>query len=407
MFISFYVGHVVAFIGISSAYLAKEFVLSDSEMAIVLGCIGFGGVITLMLNRQVDRFGRRKILLANLILSILLALLTSAAPNKESFVMIQIVFSALVGSAVTTNLVMITEYLPEHLRAKGQALGGLFSGLGSGWALILMSLLVKFDVGGEGHATVWRYLWMEASFMLLLVPFLWRHIVEPKEFHLIKNSGVSKSSHWPELFSETYRKQTLILISAFLLYVMGNHAIFAWFVYYPVKVLGLDQMTASIILVSGGIPGLLGYALGARYGDKIGRKKSIFVFCFLSCFFSAAYYFIPPGNKLVLAIGLWICVVGMLTLEHAIIVNQRTLTTELFPSQFRVTIQGILAFSTAASGVLSHFLTSWLINVLGGLTFAILALISLKFIASFVYLFLPETKGHVSSEIVAEFENQI
>src|SRR5260370_22292550 len=83
--------------------------------------MGTSALGSLLLARLADRFGRRMVILASLLLAPLFTAGAALAPNARIFAGCEIIVSALLGGSASSAIVLLAEELPATQRARGQA----------------------------------------------------------------------------------------------------------------------------------------------------------------------------------------------------------------------------------------------------------------------------------------------
>lgn len=158
------------------------------------------------------------------------------------------------------------------------------------------------------------------------------------------------------------------------------------------RTLGLPTTRVVPILLFGGGFALVGYTLGGRLADAVGRRRAFLLGASGFTLGELGYYALSshaiPMQIPVLAISL----VLLSTCGSISMVAFRALATELFPVRMRGTLGGWLAVGSAAGWLLAMGATSLLAATLGGLgNAAALRVVLCLPAASGLLLGLPET----------------
>jgi MFS family permease len=181
----------------------------------------------------------------------------------------------------------------------------------------------------------------------------------------------------------------------FLVYLAGFAAVF----YNPTYLQEAHHWQpwhVSLLMMSAGLLGFLGSIVAGLMGDRVGRKRStafflIGAFCFIVAFYNISGLLLPI---------LW---AGMAFYVMGGNVALNTLQTELFPTSYRATATGALAFVRTLGSALSLAMHGILFALTGSQWFAITLLAFLLLPTPLILaLTLPETSGRPLEEISPE-----
>src|SRR6516162_1326453 len=125
-----YQGYTLSIVGVASPWIAKSFSLDQPALARLFAWMSTSAFGSLIFARMADRVGRRRIILVSLVLAPLFALGAATAAEPLTFVIFQILISALLGGAVSSAIVVLAEELPIKQRSRGQAFAALASAVG-------------------------------------------------------------------------------------------------------------------------------------------------------------------------------------------------------------------------------------------------------------------------------------
>jgi MFS family permease len=386
--VTYFGGFVMAINSAAAPYLAEDFALSSQQLAKMFGWFSVGSVGTLLLTRMVDSIGRRMLLIGSLAATLVLAEVTAFSPTLTFYILVQTIFSLFLGVVLVTAVVMMTEYLPSELRARGHGLAIIASVFGSGGSVLTITLFNELDV---------EYLWRWTWGISILVPivfsrFILRSLTETTHFTNDQTLDREQETNWRELFEGEYRRRSIAIVTGHIFGVIPGVATMTYIFYYLVEILALGQVKATIIVMCGGAFAIVGGPLGARACDRLGRRNSIVMFYLLVMFSALGFYSFKTSGALFF-IGLMIFFAGMITFDSALNVAERTITTELFPTRHRATFQGVLVVTGAIFSVVTHFSAAFLVDFVGSLTIAIVILNFFRIPGCIAYMYVPETKG--------------
>ena len=369
----------------AAVFYAREFGLSDSAMASTMAWMALGAVFAAALSRQMDRTGRRRILLVSTAGFSLSAAVVALAPSLTSLVVAAIAVGAFAGTLLSATNVTIAEELPTSERARGLARAALVFQVGGGLGFLIIAFL-------EHVPGTWRWAWAIVATPAVLVPLLSRTFSETRRFERAR-AGSLERGRLRELLEHTYRSRTLSVAACAVLINSNVATAHVWILYYPEAVLGLSVRATTVLVIAGGAIGLLGYPLGAAMADRLGRRATVLIFG--SCFTASmvGYYQVDGAPQVSTAFALGALFAVGSVCFGAELVAARTAVTELFPTRLRGTVQGLTRLAQAASFMIGQFVVSAL-TTLFGLSHA-LAIVLIFGGTGFVlfYLLLPETMG--------------
>lgn len=380
-----FAGYAQTVNGVAAPFLAEELGLDDAALARAFAWIACNALLVIVLARETDRFGRRRLLLACAAGLPVAAVATMLAPGLASWIAAQIVLQGLASVLVMLATVVITEELPLADRARGQATGGIAATIGAGLALGVTSLAANSALG-------WRATWVVCVLAALLWPRLRRAFPETVRWRNAADRGDVERARMREALSPPYRGRVIGLVSFVGIGGIAGTATGTWPYYHAVHDLGLDPGSATLIMFAAGLIGIFGFRLGGVLSDRIGRRATLALGSLASTALGVCFYRLPPPLAsawlLALVFGL---AMGM---GNASIVALRSSATELFPTRLRSTVNGWAAAIGSLAGVGANFATASLAEQLGGMVPAIgwLALAIVPACLAFL-LFVPETAG--------------
>jgi MFS family permease len=384
---------VVFFLGVAQSVnmaalslYAVDFGLDDSQIAAVLGWASVGAIGTLAIGRQIDRVGRRRVLLLSIMGFSAGALACALAQGAISLVLALAFGGAFGGAAMAAILVIVAEELPTEMRASGQARIALVTQVGAGSALVLVALLA--DVPGG-----WRWAWVVVALPAVLLPVFVRKFSETASFARSSVTAASERGRVSELFELQYRRRTIGVLGGSFLMIGSVSLLVTYLLYYPETALGLEVGSVTVLVIVGGAIGLLGFLLGAAVSDRIGRRPTVLIFGAGTALSMISYYHVPvdasPSPTLLLGA---LYSVGSVCIG-ATMVASRTAMTELFPTRLRGTIQGMNMLGQAIAFMAAQFAMS-VLSAEFGFVPAITALGCIGALGyPFFYLVVPETVG--------------
>lgn len=319
--------------------IAEGLELRETDFGTYLAVIRLGSIPALLVAPVADRLGRRRVFLASIAAFSLGTLLTAFVRSPEQFVLVQMLTRAFSIAAIAIGMVIITEEFPAAHRGWGigiaSALAAIGHGLGAGFFAA-----IEIIPGG------WRGLYAIGGLPLLLLPY-WRRILpETRRFrdHADSRQGPDGGQLDPmgllrpiRRFVREHPGRVLVISLAALLVAVGEACVFQFASYVPQKVHGWAPGQYSLMVLFGGGFGVIGNVVAGRLADRSGRR--LVGALFFGLFPAAAWLFYQgPGLALPFAFAV------IIFTGTAGTVILRALATELFPTAYRGTSSGWLAF---------------------------------------------------------------
>jgi len=212
-----------------------------------------------------ERFGRRPVLMADIILFSLFELASGFAPTLTSLLVLRFLFGIGMGGEWGLGASLVMESIPARLR--GPVSGLLQSGYPSGYFVASLVYFLLFDRIG------WRGMFMVGVAPALLVLLIRMHVHESPVFEARR--GKPHVNPVTELLR--YWKIALylvVLMTAFNFFSHGTQDLYPTFLQ---KQHGYDTHTTgtlTAIMNVGAIVGGIGFGI---WSERIGRKRAIII----------------------------------------------------------------------------------------------------------------------------------
>jgi len=367
-----YCGYLSGANGSVAPFLAASFALDDTEVARLFAAFGLSSAVAVALGRMADRLGRRRLIafcLAGLPCS---ALASALAPNAAAFAAAQVVAQSL-GAALfaTTTVLLVEELAPAH-RARGLARAGAAFAAATAVPLVLATLLAH-------EPGAWRVVYALAALPLLALPFARARIPETALWRDAAARGRTRGACMRELFAPPHLAATLRLVAAAALVHAVEGVTRTFLLYHAVRGQQLAPSRATALLVLAGGAGLVGFPLGARLADRIGRRATFAAGGALVVLCAGLYYGRAPGvpgaQLLASALGIF----GLSLGGNAALTAFRALATEFLPTELRASLAGVLSLGGACGWFGAMLAVRALAAPLGGIGpgVALLAVVAL------------------------------
>jgi MFS family permease/lysophospholipase L1-like esterase len=349
-------GLSLAINGVAAPWMMRSFGLDQAGIAGLFGWISVSAIGAFLLARQADRLGRRRVLVWAIAAESIAAVGAALSPTPLLFAMFDIVLQSAAGAAVACSVVWFSEQSGSRERARGQGLVGLALVLGSGPCIVLMPILARTVIS-------WRALFLMAAAVAALMPWVLRLVKDAEQPTMRTTAaaphGGSTFLVWP-------------IIASTVLSTMATASVEPWRFFHMVNVAGLLPADASLLLIAAGVASLIGFPIGARASDRLGRVAAVAGFIVVMSTAITWTFWGPPrgASRPALWLGGGFALVALA--GNAITVAANTALTELVPATERATIFGSLYLAGALGRVASQVIVALLAplgvsTVVGGL----------------------------------------
>lgn len=237
--------------------------LEEVTLAILL-TLAVRPVGALIFGRAAEKFGRKPILMLNIVFFSAFELLSAAAPSLMLFFLLRVLYGVAMGGiwGVASSLAM--ETIPDRSRG---LMSGLFqAGYPFGYLLAAVAYGLLFTQLG------WRGMFVIGAAPVLLLPFIYFCVEESPVWLAARQSKASTAllpvlrSHWKLCL------YLVVLMAAFNFFSHGTQDLYPVFL----KVQhGFEPKTVSIIAVCYNIASIIGGVFFGSLSEKIGRRKAI------------------------------------------------------------------------------------------------------------------------------------
>jgi SHS family lactate transporter-like MFS transporter len=252
--------------------LANWFQASVSEVSIaIMLTLAVRPIGALLFGRMAEKFGRRPVLMLNILFFSIFELLSAWSPSFTAFLTFRVIYGIAMGGVwgVASSLAM--ETIPDRSR-------GLMSGIfqaGYPCGYLLASVIF-----GLFYSTVgWRGMFLIGALPIFLLPYIWFKVPESPVWLAARERQESTAllpilrSHWKMCI------YLVLLMACFNFFSHGTQDLYPTFL----KVQhGFDPHTVSLIAISYNIAAMLGGIFFGSLSERIGRKKAMIIAAFLA-----------------------------------------------------------------------------------------------------------------------------
>ena len=239
--------------------------ISHVSLAIML-TLAVRPIGALLFGRLAERFGRRPILMVNILMFSIFELLSAWSPTLGTFLAFRVIYGIAMGGVwgVASSLAM--ETIPDRSR-------GLMSGIfqaGYPCGYLLASIIFGLFYASVG----WRGMFLIGALPVLLLTFIYFKVPESPVWLAARERKESTAlmpvlrSHWKLCV------YLVLLMACFNFFSHGTQDLYPTFL----KVQhGFDPHTVSIIAICYNIAAMLGGVFFGTLSEKIGRKKAMMI----------------------------------------------------------------------------------------------------------------------------------
>jgi len=403
----------VLLIGFLVAPITKEFALAPAQVGLVASA-GFVGMFlgAAISGRLADRYGRRLIFQATLVLFSIGAVLSALAPTFETLLAARVVAGLGLGGELPVVATLVSEFSPRAQRGRMIVLLESFWAYGT-LAAGLIALYVLPQFGWRGAFVVAALPALYVAYLRSALPESPRYLAERGRsaeadaiVRRVERAGGaalltlgaavapvrSGRTGIAELWKPAYARRTVMLWILWFGVVFTYYGIF---LYVPslLAARGLSEVRSNEFFFLSTIAQIPGYFSAAWLVERWGRKPTLVAYLFGTAL--AAFLFGNSGtgsDAFIYAALLSFFNLGAWGVLY-------TMTPELYPTAVRATGAGVAAAVGRIGGIIGPFLTPVLVPILGQSGVFALFMVLLVVTALNVWLLAEETKGRSLEEI--------
>jgi putative MFS transporter len=403
----------VLLIGFLVAPITKEFALAPAQVGLVASA-GFVGMFlgAAISGRLADRYGRRLIFQATLVLFSVGAVLSALAPTFETLLAARVIAGLGLGGELPVVATLVSEFSPRAQRGRMIVLLESFWAYGT-LAAGLVALFVLPQFGWRGAFVVAALPALYVAYLRSALPESPRYLaergrtaeadaivrrVERASGGALLTLGAavapprSGRTSIAQLWSPGYARRTAML---WILWFGITFTYYGIFLYVPslLAARGLSEVRSNEFFFLSTIAQIPGYFSAAWLVERWGRKPTLVTYLLGTA--AAAFLFGNAGTGTDAFI--YAALLSFFNLGAWAIVY--TYSPELYPTAIRATGAGIAAAVGRVGGIIGPFLTPVLVPTLGQSGVFALFMVLLVITALNVWLLAEETKGRSLEEI--------
>ena len=245
--------------------IAKDFSVEVPAVALAitltLACRPIGAFI---FGRLADRFGRRPVLMIDILLFAVLEVASAFSPNLTVFLILRALFGVAMGGEWGIGASLTFESIPD--RARGAVSGILQQGYACGFLLASIVNWALFEVIG------WRGMFIVGVIPALLVVYIRMSVEESpvwkKGEHVkAKLSFIAAMrGHWK------LAAYVIVLMTAFNFFSHGTQDLYPQFLRTTHH---FDNGMVSLLTIVGNVGAIIGGIAFGAWSERLGRRKAI------------------------------------------------------------------------------------------------------------------------------------
>ena len=217
-----------------------------------------------------EHFGRRPVLMANIVLFSLLEFASGFAPTLTTLLALRFLFGVAMGGEWGLGASLVMESIPARLR--GPVSGLLQSGYPSGYFVASLVYFLLFDTIG------WRGMFMVGIAPALLVLLIRMHVHESPVFEARRgmsrpNPVMELARHWKIAL------YLVVLMTAFNFFSHGTQDLYPTFLQ---KQHHFDTHTTGTLTALMNVGAMVGGISFGIWSERIGRRRAIIIASLLS-----------------------------------------------------------------------------------------------------------------------------
>ncbi|GAP65819.1 arabinose efflux permease family protein [Mizugakiibacter sediminis] len=340
-----------------------------------------------LFGRLADRYGRRPVLMADIVLYSALGLACAFAPSLTALLVLRALFGVAMGGEWGIGASLAMESIPA--RARGLVSGLLQSGYPCGYFLGAAVYALLFDHIG------WRGMFMVGALPALLVLYIRRSVPESPVWQARNGAGQRRDAlsamrgHWGRFL------YLIVLMALFNMFSHGSQDLYPTFLKVQHR---FDTATVGVLTMVLNLGALVGGLAFGAWSERVGRRRAIVTAALLALPVIPLWAF--GGSVLLLGAGAFL-IQAMVQGAWGVV---PTHLNELAPDDVRGTLPG---FAYQLGNLLAAFTATaqaWLAKGNGGdYAFALAAWIAAVAVLLAAVTWLgPEARGVRFGEPAAE-----
>ncbi|MBA8886768.1 SHS family lactate transporter-like MFS transporter [Dokdonella fugitiva] len=306
--------------------VAREFEVGKTEVAFSLMLtLAMRPLGAWLFGRLADRYGRRPVLMIDIVLFAVLEAASAFAPSLTALLVIRALFGIAMGGEWGIGASLAMESIPP--KARGVVSGLLQEGYACGYLLGGLVYLLLFDHIG------WRGMFVVGALPALLVLYIRRHVPESPVWTATRSAAESARPG----FAETMRGRwglfayLVVLMMCFNLFSHGSQDLYPTFLKEQHH---FDTRTVAWLTITLNLGAIVGGLFFGSWSEQVGRRRAIVTAALLALPAIPLWAF--GGSVVLLGVGVFLLQVMVQGAWGVVPVH----LNELSPDAVRATLPG-------------------------------------------------------------------
>jgi MFS transporter, putative metabolite:H+ symporter len=300
--------------------LRQDMGLDKSDAGLLLMVVNIGAVLSYVLVRLADRWGRRRMLTITIAGYTLFTFLSGLAPEVISFALLQLVARTFLLAEFAISMVYAAEEFPADRRGMAIGVVSACSSLGAIVCAGVVPALLQLPHG-------WRTVYFVGIIPLVLLALARRNLRETRRFHEHARAAPKRSLF--HIWTTPYRKRVIHLALIWgATYACTQNAVFFWKDFAVTERGFSDAQVGLSITLAALLSVPMVFAVGP-FVDRVGRKRGAVVIFGLGAIGVVGSFTL--GAKWALTGALVFSMFGV----SAVLPVLNMFNTELFPTHLR------------------------------------------------------------------------
>jgi len=220
-------------------------------------------------SRLGDKFGRKPILMLDIVSYSVLGAAAAFAPNLTAFLVLRALFGIAMGGEWGLGSSLAMESIPP--KSRGMVSGLLQCGYPFGFLLASAVFGLFYKSTLFGHVIDWRAMFLFSILPALLVLFIRSYVPESPEFEKAKD--LSKPGLWETLSANW--KLSVYAIAMMMVFNLFSHGTQDLYAVFLQKEHGFEHGTVSLVLIVANLGAIAGGLFFGALSERIGRVNAI------------------------------------------------------------------------------------------------------------------------------------
>jgi MFS transporter, SHS family, lactate transporter len=306
--------------------VAREFHVGKTEVAFSLTLtLAMRPIGAWLFGRLADRYGRRPVLMADIVLFAILEAASAFAPSLTVLLIVRALFGLAMGGEWGIGASLAMESIPA--KARGVVSGLLQEGYAVGYLLGGLCYLLLFDHIG------WRGMFVIGALPALLVLYIRRHVPESPVWTATRGDASTPRPGFVETMKGRWGlfAYLVVLMMCFNMFSHGSQDLYPTFLKEQHH---FDTQTVAWLTITLNVGAIVGGLFFGSWSERVGRRRAIVIAALLAL--PAIPLWAWGGSVLLLGAGVFLLQVMVQGAWGVVPVH----LNELSPDAVRATLPG-------------------------------------------------------------------